>query len=102
MHISSFSLSSSSLASSIKAFRTSPQAAAPAAPGQSEASFTNSADSFANLVVQANQQPDVRSELVDSFKSRIAAGQYPTKDTIESLTDTIGHSILQLADSTQG
>ena len=100
MQISSFSLSSPSV-SPIKASTTSAPTAAPATAEQSEASFTNSADSFSNLVAQASQVPDVRSDLVDSFKSRIAAGQYPTSDTIDSLTDTLGSSIFQLADSAQ-
>ena len=101
MQISSFSLTSPSV-SAIKASNTtSAPATASATTEQSETSFTNSADSFSNLVAQASQTPDVRSDLVDSFKSRIASGQYPTSDTIDSLTDTLGSSIFQLADSAQ-
>jgi anti-sigma28 factor (negative regulator of flagellin synthesis) len=96
MQISSFSISSSSV-SPLKASTTPAPAAASASTQESEANFTTSADSFSSLVAQANAMPDVRSELVDSFKARIASGQYPTANTLNDLTDTIGSSILQMA-----
>jgi len=56
-----------------------------------------SPDSFSSLVKQAGQMPEVRSEVVDAFKSRIQAGSYPTQDDIAGLTDLIGASIVQQA-----
>ncbi len=41
--------------------------------------------------------PDVRSELVDSFKSRIQSGQYPSSETMDALTDVIGNGIVKMA-----
>jgi hypothetical protein len=73
----------------------------PASPDSAETNFTNSADSFSGLVQQAGQMPDVRGELVDSFKSRIQAGEYPTPETIDNLTDVIGGGIVQMADAGQ-
>jgi hypothetical protein len=41
--------------------------------------------------------PEVRSDVVDAFKSRIQAGSYPTQDDIAGLTDLIGGGIVQQA-----
>ena len=72
-----------------------------AAPKQStdQAVMNRSADSFSSLVQQASQMPEVRSEVVDSFRARIQAGQYPTPETIDSLTDVLGPSIVKMADA---
>ena len=62
-----------------------------------EAVLNVSAGSFSSLVQQAGSMPEVRSEVVDAYKSRIAAGQYPSPETISGLVDVIGGSIVQLA-----
>jgi hypothetical protein len=54
-------------------------------------------DSFSSLVREAGQMPEVRSDVVDAFKSRIQAGSYPTQDDIAGLTDLIGGGIVQQA-----
>jgi hypothetical protein len=56
-----------------------------------------SSDSFSSLVQQASELPEVRSDLVDSFKARIQAGQYPDQDTLSGLADAIGGGIVQQA-----
>ena len=58
-----------------------------------------SPDSFSSLVSEAGQMPEVRNDVVDSFKSRIASGQYPTQATIAGLTNILGGSILQQANA---
>jgi len=78
---------------------TSPQTAATATTNSDRAEFNVSADSFASLVKQASQMPEVRTELVDAFKSRINSGQYPSQDTVESLSHVIGNGIMQAAKS---
>ena len=68
-------------------------------PATDEAVLNFSADSFSSLVQEAGQYPDVRSELVDSFKARIQSGAYPSQDDIAGLTNVIGGTVLQLAKS---
>jgi hypothetical protein len=58
-----------------------------------------SGDTFSSLVQEAGQMPDVRSELVESFKARIQSGAYPSQDDISGLVNVIGGSILQQARS---
>ncbi len=41
--------------------------------------------------------PDVRSEVVDAYRSRIQAGNYPSEDTLAGLTRVIGGGVMQLA-----
>jgi hypothetical protein len=65
------------------------------------AEFNLSADSFSALVHKAGQMPEVRSELVDSFKARIQSGNYPSQDVIEGLTNLIGSGIMQAVKSGQ-
>jgi len=68
------------------------------APAPSDQAVLNfSADSFSSLVKEASQMPDVRSELVDSFKSRIHSGHYPSQDIVDGLTRLIGGGIVQAA-----
>ena len=55
--------------------------------------------SFSSFVKEAGQFPEVRSELVDSFKSRIQSGTYPSQEDIAGLTNVIGGHVLQLAQS---
>jgi anti-sigma28 factor (negative regulator of flagellin synthesis) len=96
MQISSFSASFSTLPT--KTMSSSSPTPQPSAD-QAQTHFSTSATSFSGLVQQAGQMPEVRSEVVDSFKSRIQAGQYPTPDTMDNLTDVIGNGIVQMADS---
>jgi len=55
------------------------------------------ASSFSSLVSEASQMPDVRADLVESFKARIQSGQYPDQNTISGLADVIGGSIVKAA-----
>jgi hypothetical protein len=71
--------------------------AQPAQSASDQAVLNQSADSFTSLVVQANSMPQVRSEVVDAYRSRIQAGQYPTPETISGLVDVIGGSVVHLA-----
>jgi flagellar biosynthesis anti-sigma factor FlgM len=98
MQISSFSISPS-----ISPVKTTAAAASKptSSPVETDASFTTSAASFSSLVQQASATPDVRTDLVNSFKARIAAGQYPTSETIDSLAETIGGSIIHMAEAAQ-
>ena len=68
-------------------------------PATDQAVINFSADSFSSLVQEAGQYPDVRSEVVDSFKARIQAGAYPTQSDIAGLTNVIGGSVMQMAKS---
>ena len=78
--------------------KTTSSSAGNAAPETSDQAVLNfSADSFADLVRQAGQMPDVRSEVVDSFKARIQAGHYPSQDVIAGLTRLIGGGLSQQA-----
>jgi Anti-sigma-28 factor, FlgM len=56
-------------------------------------------NSFSGLVKEASAMPEVRSDLVDSFKARIQSGQYPNQNDIAGLADAIGGSIVQQAAS---
>jgi hypothetical protein len=56
-----------------------------------------SLDTFSGLVQQAGAMPEVRGEVVDSFKARIQSGQYPSPETVAGLVDVIGGSIVKLA-----
>ena len=70
-----------------------------AKPSTDQAVMNTSADSFSSLVKQASQFPEVRSDLVDSFRARIQSGQYPTADTMDDLTEALGPSIVAMANS---
>ncbi len=56
-----------------------------------------SPDTFSSFVQEAKAQPEVRQDVVDSFKARIASGHYPPQDIIEGLTNLLGAGIHQLA-----
>ncbi len=73
-------------------------------PALDQAVIGFSADSFSKLVKQASQMPEVRSEVVDAFKSRIQSGAYPPPEVIEGLTHVIGGPLARQAqlDSAQG
>src|SRR5579871_257085 len=66
---------------------TRPAASTPSHDDQVAMSI--SADTFSSFVQEAGQVPDVRSELVDMFKSRIQSGGYPTSETLDGLTDKL-------------
>ncbi len=68
-------------------------------PAQDQAVMNVSADSFSSLVKAANAFPEVRSDVVDSFKARIQSGAYPTQDDVSGLADVIGSHIVQAANS---
>jgi anti-sigma28 factor (negative regulator of flagellin synthesis) len=68
-----------------------------AKPALDQAVIGFSGSSFSSLVSEANSQPDVRSEVVESYKSRIQSGAYPTQDTLSGLVDVIGGSIVKAA-----
>ena len=56
-----------------------------------------SLDTFSGLVQQAGAMPEVRGEVVDSFKARIQSGEYPSPETVAGLVDVIGGGIVKLA-----
>ena len=95
MQISSSSIYIST--TSLPAGKTKSSSAAK--PPTDEAVMNNSADSFSGLVKQAGQFPEVRTDLVESFRARIQAGQYPSEDTMDNLTDVLGPSILKMANA---
>ncbi len=61
----------------------------PTAPGD-QVAMSLSADTFSSLVQEAGQMPDVRGELVASYKARIQSGTYPTQETLDGLVDRMG------------
>jgi len=68
-------------------------------PAADQAVINFSGDSFSSLVKEAGQMPEVRSDVVAAFKSRIQAGQYPTQDTIAGLVNVIGGAVVEQAKS---
>ena len=66
-------------------------------PVVDQAIMNFSADSFSDLVKEAGQFPEVRSELVDAYKSRIQSGEYPSQETIAGLANYLGNSLVQMA-----
>lgn len=79
---------------------SSPQPAPVAADTTTDrAEFHLSASSFSSLVHQASQMPEVRSEVVDAFKTRIQAGHYPGEDIVAGLTKLMGGVVAQAAKS---
>ena len=67
------------------------------ASSDDQAVISTSGDNFTSLVSAAQQIPDVRTDLVESFKSRIAAGEYPTAGTNDALVSALGSHIVKLA-----
>lgn len=66
-------------------------------PPADQAVLQISPNTFSSLVNEARQLPEVRSELVDAFKSRIQSGHYPPPEIIDGLTRLIGGGIMQQA-----
>jgi hypothetical protein len=46
-------------------------------------------------VNEARSYPEVRSQVVDSFKSRIQSGNYPSQDVISGLSRVLGGVVAQ-------
>jgi hypothetical protein len=78
---------------------TSYPAETPASEATDSAALSSSASSFSSYVNEASQQPEVRGELVDSYRSRIQAGHYPSQEAIAGLTKLIGGPIMSLVNS---
>jgi hypothetical protein len=74
-----------------------PASRTPAQPAGDEISMSLSPDTFSSLVSQAGQMPDVRSEVVDAYKSRVQSGEYPSSATLDGLTDLMGDHWSQFA-----
>jgi hypothetical protein len=64
----------------------SPQGTAPAGD---QVSMSTSAEAFSSLVSQVGQMPEVRGEIVDAYKARVAAG-YPGPLDVEGLANLMG------------
>jgi hypothetical protein len=77
----------SSLAS-ISFSPTTSRVTTPAAAGD-QVAMSLSPHTFSSLVQEASQMPDVRSDLVDSFKARIQAGTYPTPEALDGVIDRL-------------
>jgi anti-sigma28 factor (negative regulator of flagellin synthesis) len=61
-----------------------------AQPAGDQVSMSLSPETYSSLVSQAGQMPDVRTEVVDAYKSRIQSGAYPTQETVDGLVDRMG------------
>lgn len=51
-----------------------------------------SAKSFTDLVKSASAYPDVRPDVVSSFKAQVASGNYPSEDTMSGLAGVLSGS----------
>jgi hypothetical protein len=74
-----------------------PTARTPAQPEGDQVSMSLSADTFSSLVSEAGQLPDVRSDVVDAYKSRVESGDYPSSKTLDGLADLMGSHWSQFA-----
>jgi hypothetical protein len=74
-----------------------PAARTSAQPEGDQVSMSLSADTFSGLVNEAGQLPDVRSEVVDAYKSRVQSGDYPSSATLDGLADLMGNHWSQFA-----
>jgi len=54
-------------------------------------------DTFSSFVKEAGAEPEVRQDVVDSFKAKIASGDYPPQETVDGLANSIGGGVYQLA-----
>jgi hypothetical protein len=79
--------------------KTTSSQATESAPAQDQASFNMSANTFSSLVKEAAQMPEVRSDVVETYQARIAAGHYPAQDIIAGLTRLIGGHVSHSAQS---
>ncbi len=55
------------------------------------------ATQFTALVADAKSMPEVRDDVVDSFKTRISNGEYPSAHVMSGLTDVLSGVIAQRA-----
>lgn len=78
---------------------TSYPATSSASEAVDTADLSTSASAFSNYVKQASNMPEVRSEVVDSYKARIQAGHYPSADAVAGLTRLIGGPIMSMVNS---
>ena len=76
--------------------RSTPSQSGQETSSSDTAEFNFSADTFSSFVQEASNTPDVRSELVDSYKARIHSGHYPAQDVIAGLTRLIGGGVAQI------
>jgi len=68
-----------------------PAASRPQAqPAGDQVSMSLSPDTYSSLVTAASQMPEVRGDVVDSFKARIQSGEYPTSENLDDLVDRMG------------
>ena len=58
-----------------------------------QAVLNMSASTFSSLVQEAKSYPEVRSEVVDAFKARVASGGYPSEDIVAGLIKLVGGMI---------
>lgn len=58
--------------------------------------MSTSAASFSSLVSQVGQMPEVRGEMVDAYKARVAAG-YPGPLDVEGLANLMGSTWMRNA-----
>ena len=59
-------------------------------PAGDQLAMSLSPDTFAGLVRDAGSMPEVRSDLVDAYKSQVRTGNYPTEDDLDGLIDLMG------------
>ena len=59
--------------------------------------INTSSDSFSDLVKAAGQMPEVRSDVVDAYKSQVQNGHYPSQEIVAGLIDLIGGGISKMA-----
>jgi len=55
-----------------------------------KAVLNTSGDTFSSLVNEAKSYPEVRGEVVDAYKARIASGSYPSEEVVEGLIKLMG------------
>jgi len=70
-----------------------------AQPTGDQVAMSLSPDTFTSLVRTASAMPEVRGELVDTYKAQIQSGSYPSSDTLDGLVDLMGATWAQSARS---
>jgi len=84
---------SSSLPATFLKPAPSPQGTAPVGD---QVSISTSAEVFSSLVGQVGKMPEVRGEMVDAYKVRVAAG-YPGPLDVEGLANLMGSTWMRNA-----
>jgi hypothetical protein len=77
---------------------TSSRSSAPQ-PAGDQVAMSLSPDTFAGLVRDAGNMPDVRGDVVAAYKSQIQSGNYPTEDDLDGLVDLMGGTWAKQASS---